>query len=174
MTMPDDMLAYNAKLIEEFRADGGKSMGDRPLLLLTTVGRRTGKRHTSPMMYVPDENRYLVIASNNGAAADPLWYLNLLADPHVTVELPGEEFRAEAAPLEGDDYDRSWPRSRTVTHSSPNTSSGPAGKSRSSRCFGAGPSSPRRRRRPHRRRSGPAPAARAECRHPARRRRHRR
>jgi deazaflavin-dependent oxidoreductase (nitroreductase family) len=108
MTMPDDMLAYNAKLIEEFRADGGKSIGDRPLLLLTTVGRRTGKRHTSPMMYVADDDRYLVIASNNGAAEDPLWYLNLLAEPSVTVELPGQEFRADATPLEGDDYERSW------------------------------------------------------------------
>ncbi|MEV6493549.1 nitroreductase/quinone reductase family protein [Actinoplanes sp. NPDC051633] len=108
MTIPDDMLAHNAKLIEQFRADGGKSMGDRPLLLLTTVGRRTGKRHTSPMMYVTDGDRYLVIASNNGATEDPLWYRNLLADPQVTVELPGQEFRAEAAPLEGDDYDRSW------------------------------------------------------------------
>jgi F420H(2)-dependent quinone reductase len=108
MTIPDDMLAHNAKLIEEFRADGGKSMGDRPLLLLTTVGRRTGKRHTSPMMYMTDGDRYLVIASNNGATEDPLWYRNLLADPRVTVELPGQEFRAEAAPLEGADYERSW------------------------------------------------------------------
>ena len=64
MTMPDDQLAYNRKLIEEFRADGGKSMGDRPLLLLTTVGRRTGEPHTSPMMFVRIDDRLLVIASN--------------------------------------------------------------------------------------------------------------
>jgi len=108
MTIPDDMLAYNARLIEEFRADGGKSMGDRPLLLLTTVGRRSGDRRTSPMMYVADGDRYLVIASNSGAAKDPLWYLNLLADPSVTVELPGRQFRADATPLEDDDYERSW------------------------------------------------------------------
>jgi deazaflavin-dependent oxidoreductase (nitroreductase family) len=108
MTMPDDMLAHNRKLIEEFRADGGKSMGDRPLLLLTTTGRRTGRERTSPMMYVPQKDRYLVIASNNGAPSDPEWYRNLVADPSVTVELPGETFRARATPLEGDDYDRSW------------------------------------------------------------------
>src|SRR4051794_25919814 len=104
MTMPDDQLAYNRKLIEEFRSDGGKSMEDRPLLLLTTVGRRSGKRRTSPMMYVRDGGQYLVIASNNGAAQDPEWYRNLRADRQVTVELPGEEFRARATPLEGDDY----------------------------------------------------------------------
>ena len=106
--MPDDVLAYNRKLIEEFRADGGKSMGNRPLLLLTTIGRRTGERHTSPMMYVPGEERLLVIASNNGAATDPLWYRNLLADPHVHVEIPGHEYQAFATPLTGEDYDQAW------------------------------------------------------------------
>ena len=108
MTMPDDQRVYNRKLIDEFRADGGKSMGDRPLLLLTTTGRRSGKPHTSPMMFVPDGDRYLVIASNNGATTDPDWYRNLLAHPSVTVEMPGGEFRATATPLEGDDYDRAW------------------------------------------------------------------
>jgi deazaflavin-dependent oxidoreductase (nitroreductase family) len=108
MTMPDDILAYNRKLIEEFRADGGKSMGDRPLLLLTTVGRRSGEARTSPMMYVPSGDRYLVIASNNGAAEDPQWFRNLTADPSVTVELAGDRFEARAEPLSGDDYEREW------------------------------------------------------------------
>jgi deazaflavin-dependent oxidoreductase (nitroreductase family) len=108
MALPDDQLAYNADLIRQFRADGGRSMGDRPLLLLTTVGRRTGKRRTSPMMYVRDGDRYLVIASNAGAPADPQWYHNLLAEPSVTVEVPGAEFAAQATPLTGDDYERQW------------------------------------------------------------------
>ena len=108
MTMPDDQLAYNRRLIEEFRADGGKSMGNRPLLLLTTVGRRSGEKHTSPMMYVPDQDRLLIIASNNGATSDPLWYRNLVADPSVTVEVPGQSYQALASPLTGDDYDRQW------------------------------------------------------------------
>ena len=113
MTMPDDMLAHNRDLIEQFRADGGKSMGDRPLLLLTTNGRRTGKRRTSPMMFVPDEDRLLVIASNAGATRDPMWYRNLLADPYVTVELPGHEYKAQAYPLTGADYDRAWSAIKT-------------------------------------------------------------
>ena len=108
MTRPDDHLASNRRLIEEFRADGGKSMGDRPLLLLTTVGRRSGKPHTSPMMYVEDADRLLIIASNNGATSDPLWYLNLVANPSVTVELPGQSYPAVARPLDGDDYDAQW------------------------------------------------------------------
>jgi deazaflavin-dependent oxidoreductase (nitroreductase family) len=108
MTMPDDQNAYNENLIEQFRADGGAAMGDRPLLLLTTVGRKTGKRRTTPMMFVRDEDRLLVIASNNGATAAPDWYRNLVADPYVTVETPGHEFKARATPLTGDDYDRTW------------------------------------------------------------------
>jgi F420H(2)-dependent quinone reductase len=108
MDMPQDMLAHNRKLIDEFRADGGKSMGDRPLLLLTTHGRRTGQRRTSPMMFVAEPDRYLVIASNNGAATAPLWFHNLEADPYVHVEVPGHEFKARATPLTGDDYDRTW------------------------------------------------------------------
>jgi deazaflavin-dependent oxidoreductase (nitroreductase family) len=110
MTMPEDVLAYNRQLIDQFRGDGGASMSDRPLLLLTTIGRRSGKKRTSPMMYVREEDRLLVIASNNGATTDPAWYHNLVADPHVTVEVPGQEFTATAEPLTGDDYDREWTR----------------------------------------------------------------
>jgi deazaflavin-dependent oxidoreductase (nitroreductase family) len=110
MTMPDDRLAYNRNLIEEFRADGGKSMGDRPLLLLTTRGRRSGEPRTSPMMYVraSADDRLLVIASNAGAPRDPHWYLNLVATPTVTVELPGTTYEAAATPLTGADYTREW------------------------------------------------------------------
>ena len=108
MTMPDDMLAYNRQLITQFRADGGASIGDRKLLLLTTRGRRTGQERTSPMMYVPSGDRLLVIASNNGAPEDPHWYQNLVADPAVTVELPGDTYPARAEALSGDDYEREW------------------------------------------------------------------
>ena len=110
MTMPADQRAYNARLIEQFRADRGASMGDRPLLLLTTVGRRTGQPRTTPMMYVRDGDRHLVIASNAGAPADPQWYRNLLADDTVTVEVRGAAFPARATPLTGEDYERQWTR----------------------------------------------------------------
>ena len=108
MTMPTDLLAYNQKLIESFRADGGASIGDRPLLLLTTTGARTGLPRTSPMMYVRDGDRLIVIASANGAARDPHWMHNLRADPHVTVELPGDTHKATATELSGDERDRVW------------------------------------------------------------------
>jgi deazaflavin-dependent oxidoreductase (nitroreductase family) len=110
MKMPDDLLAHNRELIDQFRADGGASMGDRPLLLLTTVGRRSGQPRTSPMMYVKGEDRLLVIASNNGATTDPDWYRNLSADAHVTVEVPGRTYQARAISLTGAEYEREWAR----------------------------------------------------------------
>jgi deazaflavin-dependent oxidoreductase (nitroreductase family) len=108
MTIPDDMREHNRQLIAQYRADGGASMGDRPLVLLTTVGRTTGMPRTTPMMFVRDDERIFVVASNAGAPKDPQWYRNLIADPSVTVELPGEEFEARATPLDGADYDRTW------------------------------------------------------------------
>ena len=107
MTMPDDQQAYNAGLIEEFRANG-RRLGDRQLLLLTTVGARTGKARTTPMMYVRDGDRLLVIASNAGAPKHPGWYHNLAANPRVTVEVAGEEYPATATALTGDEYAQRW------------------------------------------------------------------
>lgn len=95
MTIPEDMKAHNQKLIAEFRARGGAEEG-RPLLLLTTTGRRTGEPRTTPMMFIPDGDRLLVIASNAGAPNDPDWFRNLVEDPAVTVEVTGDTYPATA------------------------------------------------------------------------------
>jgi deazaflavin-dependent oxidoreductase (nitroreductase family) len=105
MSMPADMRAYNRQLIEEFRRTGS-APGGRQLLLLTTTGARTGQPHTAPMMYVPDGERLLVIASNAGAPKHPDWYRNLVANPEVTVEVAGETYQATAAPLPPEERDR--------------------------------------------------------------------
>jgi deazaflavin-dependent oxidoreductase (nitroreductase family) len=107
VTIPDDTREHNRKLIEEFRASGRRFEG-RQLLVLTTTGARTGQARSTPMMYVPDGDRLLVIASNAGAPRHPDWYRNLLAHPEVTVEADGEEYRARAVPLEGDEYADRW------------------------------------------------------------------
>lgn len=91
--MPQDSPAHdetdpNRQVIDEFRASGG-TVGGRfaglPLLLLTTVGARSGLRRTVPVTYVADGERYVVAAGANGA--NPAWYHNLLAHPAVTVEV---------------------------------------------------------------------------------------
>jgi deazaflavin-dependent oxidoreductase (nitroreductase family) len=105
-----DRQAYNRNLIEEFRANRGEAgpFADRPLLLLTTTGARTGQARVTPLMYVPDGDRMLLIASNIGAPKHPDWYRNLVAHPDVTVEVRDETFGARATPAEGDEYARLW------------------------------------------------------------------
>ena len=107
MTMPADMKAHNQQLIEQFRADGGPPDG-RPLLLLTTVGRHSGVRRTTPMMRLHSDGRDLVIASNNGAAHHPDWFHNLVAQPEVTVEIAGETYQARAVVPQGAERERIW------------------------------------------------------------------
>ncbi len=108
-----DQNTYNHQLIEEFRANRGKSGGPmegRPLLLLTTTGAKSGQPRTTPMMYIPDGNRLLVIASNAGAPVHPDWYRNLVAYPEVTVEVGNEIFEAIAIVTEGPERQRLWTR----------------------------------------------------------------
>ncbi|MEV8514741.1 nitroreductase family deazaflavin-dependent oxidoreductase [Dactylosporangium sp. NPDC051484] len=107
--VPSDLHEANRKLIAEFRASGRRLEG-RPLLLLTTTGRRSGKSYTTPMMYVRLDDRLLVIASAAGAPKHPDWYRNLAADPAVTVEADGEEYRATARPTTGADREALFAR----------------------------------------------------------------
>ena len=93
------MREYNARLIEEYRANGGKLSGqlaNSQILLLTTTGAKTGQERVTPMGYRLDGDRIVVIAANAGAHQHPDWYYNLLAHPEVTVEVGGERFAAHA------------------------------------------------------------------------------
>jgi deazaflavin-dependent oxidoreductase (nitroreductase family) len=106
MTSPND---FNQSLIEEFRANDGKVTGvfaGRPLLLLTTTGAKSGRPRVSPLVYTTDGDRIVTIASKGGAPTNPDWYHNLVANPTVTVELPGETFQARATVIEGEERQR--------------------------------------------------------------------
>lgn len=108
--MPDQN-DYNRQLIEDFRANRSKpdnSFANRPLLLLTTTGAQSGQPRTTPMMYIPDGNRLLVIASNAGAARHPGWYHNLVARPEVTVEVKTETYKATATVAVGEERQQLW------------------------------------------------------------------
>jgi deazaflavin-dependent oxidoreductase (nitroreductase family) len=67
-------------------------------LLLTTRGRRSGKLRRTALIYGRDGDRYLVVASNGGAARHPAWYLNILEHPEVEIQVAAETFRAIARP----------------------------------------------------------------------------
>jgi len=102
---------YNTSIIEEFRANAGRVGGSwegRDLLLLTTTGRKSGRKHTTPMVFTRDGDRLLVYASKAGAPKHPDWYLNLVADPRVVVEAGPERYDAIATPLEREERDRQF------------------------------------------------------------------
>jgi deazaflavin-dependent oxidoreductase (nitroreductase family) len=96
MSNPND---WNKKIIEEFRANGGKVGGafaGKSLLLLHTTGAKSQQQRVSPVAYITDGGRLAVIASKGGAPTHPDWYYNLVANPLVTVEVGTEQFQAHA------------------------------------------------------------------------------
>ncbi len=100
---------FNTKIIEEFRANGGKLGGGfegAPMLLLTTVGAKSGKARVNPMMYLDEGGRRYVFASKAGAPTNPDWYYNLLANPDVTIEVGTDTLDVVATPLEEEERAR--------------------------------------------------------------------
>lgn len=104
------MLDWNHKIIEEFRANEGRvaSFARQPLLLLTHVGAKTGKRRTNPLAYFRDGDRYIVVASKGGAPTNPDWYYNLLANPRATIEVGNERLEVAAEPAGLAERERLW------------------------------------------------------------------
>ena len=104
--IPADMKAFNRAVIAEHRANGGKLSGPMAastVLLLTTTGARSGQPRTTVLGYGRAGDRYVVIASDNGAPSHPAWYLNLLANPAATVEVGPEKFEVRASTARPDE-----------------------------------------------------------------------
>ncbi|SDO37852.1 deazaflavin-dependent oxidoreductase, nitroreductase family [Nakamurella panacisegetis] len=107
------MSDWNQKIIEEFRANGGQVGGDfagAPLLLLHSVGARSGQDRVSPVMYLLDDGRYLVFASKAGAPTNPDWYHNLKAHPRAIIEVGHHTLQVDAVELEGEERTRMYNR----------------------------------------------------------------
>jgi len=106
---------WNSKIIAEFRANEGKVGGPfagAPLLLLHTVGARTGQPRVNPVMYQPVGGSYAVFASKAGAPTHPAWYHNLLANPQVSAEIGTRTVPLVARVAEGAERDRIWARQK--------------------------------------------------------------
>jgi deazaflavin-dependent oxidoreductase (nitroreductase family) len=109
--MTTDQKAYNAQMIAEFRATRDQPEGPfpgRPLLLLTTSGAKTGLARTTPLMYATIDGKLILIGSNMGAAAQPDWCRNLIANPQVTIEVGKETYAATARVTSGAERARLW------------------------------------------------------------------
>jgi deazaflavin-dependent oxidoreductase (nitroreductase family) len=106
-----DTTDVNTQIIEEFRANQGVVGGPfegMPLLLLTTVGAKSGKARVVPVACREEGDRLYVFASKAGAPTNPDWYHNLVAEPEVTVEFGAETFDGLATVLTGSERDRVW------------------------------------------------------------------
>ncbi len=110
MTNPND---YNRQIIEEFHANGGKVGGGfegRSMLLLTSTGAKSGERRTTPLVCLPDGDRWLIFASKAGAPTNPAWYHNLVAHPDATAEVGTETIPVRATVISGEERDRLYAR----------------------------------------------------------------
>ena len=94
---------FNKRVIAEFRANEGKVGGyfeNSTLVLLHTIGAKSGLERINPLICAEDNNRLVIVASKGGAPSHPHWYYNLVANPEVSVEYGAEQFRAQATVTE--------------------------------------------------------------------------
>ena len=113
--LPDWIQSHLARYIATDGADGylwdaslGGGTGMIPTLLLTTVGRKSGRELTMPLIFGKSGKDYVVVASKGGAPAHPAWYLNLEADPAVRVQVKADKFAARARTATGAERATLW------------------------------------------------------------------
>jgi len=112
-TMPE-VRNWNAEVIAEFRANNGevKAPYDNPppMLLLHTIGAKSGKQHIVPMRALPDGEALYVFASAHGSEHHPDWYYNLIANPDITIEKGSESIAVRATEVLGTERDAIFAR----------------------------------------------------------------
>ncbi len=106
-----DLSLLGAEHVAKYRETGGAVghiWNGVPALLLTTTGRKTGEARTQAMIYARDGDNYLVVASKGGAPQHPAWYLNLVAQPEVEIQVKDEIIKVVASTAEGAERERLW------------------------------------------------------------------
>ncbi len=110
--MPGDDDLFGQEHVRIYRqTDGehGYHWRGTTILLLTTIGRRSGEKRTTPLIHRVDDGRWVIIASKGGAPDDPDWYKNILADPEgVTIQDRGEVVPVRARTASGEERERLW------------------------------------------------------------------
>jgi deazaflavin-dependent oxidoreductase (nitroreductase family) len=113
--MANEMQDWNRKIIEEFRANGGRVGGQfegAPLLLLHSTGAKSGQERVNPMMYQAVGDDLAVFASKAGAPTNPDWYHNLVAHPDATVEVGTDTYPVRARVAGSDERERIWSKQK--------------------------------------------------------------
>jgi deazaflavin-dependent oxidoreductase (nitroreductase family) len=111
------MSDWNTRIIEEFRANEGRVGGQfegAPMILVHHVGRRSGVERVNPLVYYPDGDSMVIIASAGGATKHPDWYHNLVSRDRTEVEVGAETFPVQVDEIDGDQRDELWQRIVTV------------------------------------------------------------
>ena len=80
-----------------------------PICMITAVGRRTGNLRTIPLLTIPYEDDYILVASSGGAPSHPAWYYNLINDPRIEITVNSKTFAAHAKKLSDDEKESIWP-----------------------------------------------------------------
>ena len=101
-------MAVNTFAIRASRGRIGSRLGTQTILLLHTVGRKSGKYLVTPIAYFYTDGYYFLIGSNWGKEHNAAWYYNLLAQPRTIIEVRGKRIAVEARQAEGAEYDRLW------------------------------------------------------------------
>ena len=107
----DELKGFNARIIEEFRANGGKVGGPfegATLLLLTTTGAKSGQQRISPLAYLRIDGKMLIVGSYRGADVHPAWVHNLRADPRAHIEVGTDAYDVVARELPREERDDAW------------------------------------------------------------------
>jgi deazaflavin-dependent oxidoreductase (nitroreductase family) len=102
-------VAKHTRKYVESDGEDGYIWNGAPTLVLTTTGRRSGQLRRNALIYGQDEDRYVVVGSKGGADQHPLWYLNLVENPDVGVQVKGDRFQARARTADPDEKKQLWP-----------------------------------------------------------------
>jgi deazaflavin-dependent oxidoreductase (nitroreductase family) len=104
-------MLFGTEHVERYRATDGAEGHDwqgTQTLLLTTTGRKSGEQRTTPLIYAPHGDAYMIVASKGGSDAPPAWYLNLNEHPEVEVQVKGERFKARARTASAEEKPGMW------------------------------------------------------------------
>jgi deazaflavin-dependent oxidoreductase (nitroreductase family) len=108
---------WNRNIIDEFRANEGKVGGPfqgAPMIIIHHKGRKSGKVYESPLVYQPVDGNFAIFGSKGGYPEHPEWYLNLIANPDLEVEVGTERFTVHARELEGEERERIWKKQKEL------------------------------------------------------------
>jgi deazaflavin-dependent oxidoreductase (nitroreductase family) len=111
---PQGWVAEHVQRYIETNGEDGHIWKGAPTLILTTLGRRSGKPRRLALIYGQDGDRYIVVASKGGAEKHPEWYLNLRDNPEVQVQVLADRFRARARTATPAEHKALWPRMAAI------------------------------------------------------------